>query len=88
MLMTGLGAVALLSAIFLAGTIPVEAAIAGGLVAGIGLATLFGSVLFARPGRHESIGSSYPVDHPSPAPFRSFWLRLIARTDEPVPIGA
>lgn len=87
----GLAAVvALSSAMFITYAIPSDAvAVAGGLALGFGIAVmLFGAAVLIRPSYLERAGTSYPVERPSPAPVRSFWARLVARVDEPVPIGA
>lgn len=78
-----------LTAILLSESIPIEAiGIGAGVVVGFGISVLLFGAALLWPSTRPEAGSSYPIDRPSPAKVRSFWVRLVARVDEPVPIGA
>lgn len=85
--LVALASVVVLASIVLGDVVPIYAVIVGGLAAGLGLAALLGAIADPRCLPTYNRGS-YPVDAASPAPIRSFWSRLVARVDEPIPIGA
>lgn len=86
--MVAIASVVALASVYAVDAIPIHAVVAGTLAAGFALAVLLWADVSPWALTGYRPGSSYPIDRPSPSRVRSFWARLVARVDEPVPIGA